>query len=215
MKQIVLFPLVFLISLLPLQIIAQEHGDSHSESDQPTETTEQHESSAAANHEEAAGESEAVFASFNDFPTLHPLVVHFPVVLLYVAFVAQIIGLIVRRREMSWVTLILLLGGFIGALAAMELFHPHPADLPPAIHEVFEKHEYYASITTWLAGIALVFKIISHFWIKRHTWTEVMALLVITGAVITVSLTGHLGTQLTYIENVGPQGNYLEEHHEH
>ena len=219
------YRLLFLFFLVAasMQVAAQNDGhEGHthgSEQDTVQQDTAEHAEETSAGiipeEEKVPTTTESVFVSFSEFPTLHPLVVHFPIVLLYVAFAAQLIGLFTRRREMSRATMVLLAGGLAGALLAMQVFHPHVADLQPGVQEIFETHEYYASITTWLAGIALLFKIISHFWIKRRIWTEVMVFLIIAGSVITVSLAGHLGTQMAYIENVGPQGKYLEQNHDH
>ncbi|MFW5831145.1 MAG: DUF2231 domain-containing protein [Prolixibacteraceae bacterium] len=243
MKNINIILVVLLILLHPFKSTSQEHDHTHSEEEEHSQNTEDiiqdngHEDltskqdtiqqDTAGNAEEiSAGivpeedqlplSSESVFVPLSNFPTLHPLVVHFPFVLLYVALAAQLVGLFMRRNElMSWVTIVVLAGGFAGALLAMQVFHPHVSDLPPRVQKIFETHEYYASVTTWLAGIALFFKLISHFWMKRRMWSEIMIFLIITGSVITVSLAGHLGTQMAYIENVGPQGNYLEQNHEH
>lgn len=245
MKNINIALVILLILLYPFKNISQEHDHTHSEEegysqtikkitqnnghDDHTHDNEQDtvQKDTTGNAEETSAgivpeedqlplSSESVFVPFSNFPTLHPLVVHFPFVLLYVALAAQLVGLFMRRNELlSWITIIVLAGGFTGALLAMQVFHPHVSDLPPRVQKIFETHEYYASVTTWLAGIALLFKLISHFWMKRRTWSEIMVFLIITGSVITVSLAGHLGTQLAYIENVGPQGNYLEQNHEH
>jgi uncharacterized protein involved in response to NO len=64
-----------------------------------------------------------------------------------------------------------------------------------------------------LAGIALVLKLISHF-TKRKIWAEVIVFLVLAGSAVTVSLAGHLGSQLVFIEEVGPGGNYIKQHDE-
>ena len=159
------------------------------------------------------GTASSIFAPYSEFPNLHPMVVHFPIVLLLLALLAQFIGLFGFRPQLSWFTLLLLLGGFVGALLASQVFHPHTTGLPEKIKEILETHEYYANLTTWLAGAAFVFKAISHF-TKRKTWAEVIIFLLITGSAVSVSLAAHLGSQMVYIEEVGPGGNYIEQHDE-
>lgn len=156
-----------------------------------------------------------VIASWDKFPNLHPMVVHFPIVLLLIAFISQLIGLFVITKELSWVTLVLLFLAVVGGFVAAKITHAHPHDLPERILQIFEEHEWYANATLWISSIALVLKIVSHFYIKNNRWLEIFLTIVIFLSAITVSLTGHLGSQLVHIENVGPQGNYLENNHEH
>lgn len=208
------FSLIFFVSVLSLQGLAQdEHQHTRSsETDTATQDSMGILDEITPPEEAVPATKESEFASLDEFPNLHPFVVHFPIVLLLLAFLSQLLGLFALREKFSWITLFLLLAGFVGAVLAAEVFHAHVGELPQNILNVYESHEYYGKATTWLAGIALVLKIISHFWLKRKTWAEIIVFLVITGSALTVSLAGHLGSQMVHIENVGPQGNYLEEH---
>lgn len=153
--------------------------------------------------------STGITASLSDFPSLHPLVVHFPIVLLILAFFSQLAGLFVSKKTLSWVTMLLLFGGFIGALIAAELVHPHVHDLTEHARQVLHRHDLFATITEWLSGIGLVLKVISHFFLRLQLWMEIVVLAVLLGTAVSVSLAGHEGAQLAYIEGVGPQGHYL------
>ncbi len=203
--------LLLIIVSVPFFLAAQEH--EHSEGSSGNEESEQS-GQLLPSDQEVPGDSESVFAPFSEFPNLHPMVVHFPVVLLLLAFFTQLIGFFGFRVQFSWITLFLLLGGFAGAIFAAQIFHPHAGGLPENVKEIFETHEYYGKTTMWLAAIALVFKIISHFFLKRKIWAEILVFIVISASAVTVSLAGHLGSQMVYIENVGPQGKHIEEHHE-
>ena len=155
-------------------------------------------------------------ASFDDFPSMHPLVVHFPIVLLLLAAIAQLFSFFVFKEQLSWVTLALATGGLIGAFAAAEFVHPHTTDLSESAAWVLEQHETYADYTLWLAGLALLMKIASHFFLKRKRWIEAVVAIVLLASAYCVSVAGHHGSQLTHIEGVGPQGEYLEiEDHDH
>lgn len=70
----------------------------------------------------------------------------------------------------------------------------------------------YATYTLWLGGIGLVLKSVSHFYFNRMLAAELVTALVLVAAAAFVSLTGHFGSQLAYIEGVGVQGKYLEQH---
>lgn len=170
----------------------------------------QHEHEVKASASQSKSESSGVFYSLRDFPNLHPLVVHFPVVLLLLSFFSQLIGLFIYRKEFSWLTMFLLLGGFVGALFAGMVFHPDVKGIPDKALRILEAHDTYAMWTMWLSGIALGLKVISHFFLKRKTWIEIIVMLVITGSAVTVTLTGHLGAEMVYIDDVGPGGHGLK-----
>lgn len=207
-KRLKLASFVIFIIMLPFQTLAQEEEHSHETDEEHADVTQ----TIVPNENEVPGTSDSVFRSFQNFPNLHPMVVHFPIVLLLFAFITQLIGLFTLRNTFSRITLFLLFGGLVGAVLVSQVFRAHAAEVPEKVHRIFETHEYYGKVTTWLAGIALVLKIVSHFLLKRKTWAEIIFFLAVAGSAITVSLAGHLGSQMVYIENVGPQGKHLEEH---
>lgn len=159
----------------------------------------------SAHHEEVMAKAE-----FSDFPTLHPLVVHFPIVLLILAALSQLLGLFILRKPLSWVTLVLVALGFLGAWIASRFVHPHTEQLSEYAAWVLEQHEKFADLTLWGSLAAFVLKIVSHFFLNRIIWIEVLIVLVLGISAYTVSSAGHFGAQLTHIEGVGPQGHFLE-----
>jgi len=201
--------LVVLLILLPLLAAPMEQNTNQDSTSHQTEES----SNVLPQKKEVPGTQKSVFASFKDFPNLHPMVVHFPIVLLFLAFITQLLGFFMYRKEFSWITLFLLLGGFIGAVLATQVFHAHAGGVSEHVHKIFETHEYYGKATLLLSGIALVLKILSHFLLRRKLWAEIIVFLVVTASTVTVGLAGHLGSQLVNIENVGPQGHHLVKHH--
>jgi uncharacterized membrane protein len=171
-----------------------------------------------AEHQHQEMHSTIVEAKFSDFPSLHPLLVHFPIVLLLLAFLTQLLALFVWKKEFSLLTGILLLGGYVGAYLVSTLFHPHTGELSEAAQQVLDLHDRYAEYTIWASGIALLLKVASHFFLKRKLWMEVLVVVAIAGAAWSVSHAGHYGATLVHLHGVGPQGNHLEMHedgHEH
>ena len=149
-------------------------------------------------------------AQIAEFPTLHPLVVHFPIVLVILAAAFQVISLIVFRREMSWAVIGLSLLGAVGAWAASNIFHPHTAGLSENAQRLLTEHELYAEYTIWLAAAGFAVKVISNFALRRKWWSEAIVTLLLAGAAIAVGLAGHHGAELVHKEGIGPQGNFLE-----
>ncbi len=212
---------IFLLSVFSFAALA--HGkEKHEKKNQDTvvsapEQAHQHEAAhkvekpVAHSHEHHA---KGATASFSDFPSLHPLVVHFPIVLLLVAFVLQAASLFVFREPLSWVALITLAFGFAGAIVASKYVHPHTTEtISEHAALVLSEHERFASLTIWLSGTALLFKIISHFFLNRKLSSEILVALIMLGASACVSIAGHHGAQLVHIEGIGAQGNFLETNH--
>lgn len=150
-----------------------------------------------------------------DFPRLHPLVVHFPIVFIILAFIVQIISFFVFKRELSWVSLFLIVLGFIGAYISTNILHGGDPNLPTLseiARRTFEKHEQFAHYTEWLSGIASVAKIISHFVFKRKLWTGIIVAVLMAGAVYAITITGDMGARLVHIDAIGVQGNRIPLH---
>lgn len=150
-----------------------------------------------------------------DFPRLHPLVVHFPIVFIILAFIIQIISFFVFKRELSWVSLFLIVLGFIGAYISTNILHGGDPDLPTLseiARRTFEKHEQFAHYTEWISGIASVAKIISHFVFKRKLWTGIVVAVLMAGAVYAITITGDMGARLVHIDAIGVQDNRIPLH---
>lgn len=154
-----------------------------------------------------------IAAPFDAFPNLHMLFVHFPVVLLIVAFLFQILTFFIYKEGMDVATLIVLGLGWLGAVLAAYVFHPHVADLPEQTQKVFEAHESYAYWTVGLSSVALALKGVTFFFFQGKRWMELLILITMIATVFVISKAGHLGSQLVYIEGVGPQGKYLQQGH--
>lgn len=149
----------------------------------------------------------------SEFPNYHPLVVHFPLVLLIVAACMQAGLLFLQNRAYNYAVTLITVVGFLTGLLAATVFHAHPAhNINPVAHQIFEEHETFAFITLWLSGMAAIIKIAGMFIRKR--WIEVAALVFLIGSGVSVSIAGHHGSELVYKQGVGPLGNKLEEEHE-
>ena len=191
------------------------HGGEHEKKkkDKSVEKVERSSKDQDAEVKEHADDHEhnkKIMASLEDFPTLHPLIVHFPIVLLLVAALLQLISLFWPGRELSVIVLGTALAGFLGALLANYTFHPHVVELGEEATMVLTEHESFGAMTVQLSGLVVFLKGASHFFLKRRLVYEIIVALFIVGGAVIVSVAGHYGAQLVHLEGVGPQGKYLE-----
>ena len=152
---------------------------------------------------------------FSDFPNLHPLVVHLPIVLLLLSAALQALLVYKDWPPVKWITMGVMAGGFMGALAASTVFHALPTGLAPRAAAVFAAHEQFASYTLWLSGITLLLAGIGkYFKIERRAYEVLVRVSAVATAGV-LSVAGHRGAQLVYVEGVGPQGRLLDKSHGH
>lgn len=207
---------LFLLSFLFLGVLMLNAQQSRvfSVSDQVgiTKLVQEDQPATSTANESGSGD---VQASFDQFPNLHPLVVHFPIVLLLLAALLQIIQLFVMNRNMDWVIFLAVGCGFIGAFVAGELFHPHAHDLSGMAKKVMEHHDKFAEWTIYSSALAAVLKLISVFFVKQKRGFEIAVVAVLLFSAYSVAEAGHYGSQLVYIEGVGPQGSHIEGDEEH
>lgn len=147
----------------------------------------------------------------DEFPTLHPLVVHFPIMLLLLAAVLQIVAFFVFKREIGWVVLVMAFLGVVGAYLSSNVFHPHTTGLDENAQRLLTEHEWYASLTIWVGAAGTLAKGFSTFF-RRPWWGEALSVVVLSAAAAAVSIAGHHGAELVHKEGVGPRGDFLESH---
>lgn len=152
-------------------------------------------------------------AAMEDFPHIHPLIVHFPIMLLMVAAAMQFLNILFQQKALNWAVLIMVVLGFISAYAASHWSHPHTSGLSAHAELVLEQHDKYAEYTIYLSGLGLLAQLLTVFVFRGKRWSAAVAALILIGAGYAVSMAGHYGAQLVHIEGVGPQGKYLEKHH--
>ena len=140
----------------------------------------------------------------DEFPTLHPMIVHLPVVLLPFAFLLLVIEFFSRSKSPQLPSIIATFGGTAGALTASYWLHPHVESISRDALEVLEAHDLFAYITTGLASGASICLLIRYFRWKspdRRWWTG-SALILLFFSSLSVAATGHLGATLSHVHQV-------------
>ena len=140
----------------------------------------------------------------DEFPTLHPMVVHLPVVLLPFAFFLLVIEIFSRSKSPQLPSIIATFGGTAGALMASYWLHPHVESISKDALEVLEAHDLFAYITTGFASGASMCLLLRYFrWNSpdRRWWTG-SALILLFFSSLSVAATGHLGATLSHVHQV-------------
>lgn len=89
---------------------------------------------------------------------LHPLVVHFPIALLVLYSLLELLSLIPRARQsktIRYIKLFLLIVGWLGVQAAL-VSGEAAQDAWHGIRSIIEWHETFANLTVWFYGISLI-----------------------------------------------------------
>jgi uncharacterized membrane protein len=169
------------------------------------------------------GNDTGVTARFRDFPSIHPLIVHFAISFILIAALMQIVNIFLLKREVAWMILGILLIGLVAAYLASSGFHPHTHGISRHAKLVLEQHDQWAEQTNFSAMVALIAQLAYMFFIeirkKRNTLNiaqktnrilTLIIALIMNFSAYSVLNAGHYGAQLVHIEGIGPQGKYLE-----
>ena len=142
-----------------------------------------------------------------EFPNLHPLIVHFPIVLLLLAMLSQLTSLFFPKNiHLKWQTFFFLLTGCIGTFIAIKTAVHISGDAEDKAIEIFEIHQLFGNLTLWFSLSATIIRFVTLKWFKKKVVEIILTILLITISVF-VTITGHHGAQLVHIYDVGPKSN--------
>lgn len=145
---------------------------------------------------------------FHLFPaTIHPMVVHFTIAIVFLAGVAGIVGLMWRADGFFPKLYMLML--FLAILATMAagvagvISESYLKTIPHGVGHILSTHKFYGELT----GVSLVIAFVLQawrWWNRKPAWSvSVLSLLFSLVAVILVSMAGHLGGTMVYSHGLG------------
>ncbi len=155
-------------------------------------------------------------------PVIHPMLVHFPIALLYLALLMDILSRLIRSperffdRSSFWLIFLGLVAGVCAAAAGVisEQF----VKWTPVTEGLLASHQRDAVLTGVLAIAALVARLLSRYpeprssrgqsegWSLAHTGrgrTSIIATLILAGAVAMITTTASIGGTMVYQYGVG------------
>ncbi len=144
-----------------------------------------------------------------DLTHLHPMIVHFPIALLIVGFLADIIGIVFKKEFFSKAGFYLLILGTIGVVAAYfsgDAAGDGITEQGP-LKQALETHEEAAQLSLWLMVAAAAFRI-AFVWLKKYTGIiKYAALGLFFLGVLSIARTGYYGGELVFKHAAGVQFN--------
>ena len=144
-----------------------------------------------------------------DTTHLHPMIVHFPIALLIVGFLLDLIGAILNKDFFSKTGFYLLILGTMGVIAAYISGNIAGDGVSEAgaLKQALENHEDAAQLSLWLMVIASIVRIVIVL-LKKYSgvfkWVAVV--LFLTG-ILSIARTGYYGGELVFKHAAGVQLN--------
>jgi uncharacterized membrane protein len=144
-----------------------------------------------------------------DMSHLHPMIIHFPIALLMVGFLADLSGIIYKKEFFIKAGLYLLILGTIGVIAAYFSGHLAGEGVEEAgtLKQALENHENAAELSLWLMVAAAIVRIIIVALKKYSGSLKYAALMLFLLGVLSIIRTGYYGGELVYKHAAGVQFN--------
>jgi uncharacterized membrane protein len=136
-------------------------------------------------------------------PNLHPLIVHFPIALIFVIAACDFIGVVLKRKSFFEISMILSVFALLGAATAVTtgLLAEDTVWHTEAAHEILEDHETAALI---FLGFMVLYTAFRLFYRKKISdgfgWLSLV--LAIVGCSI-VGYVGYLGGEMVFRHGTG------------
>ncbi|MFA3783309.1 DUF2231 domain-containing protein [Melioribacteraceae bacterium 4301-Me] len=144
-----------------------------------------------------------------DTAHLHPMIVHFPIALLIIGFLFDVLSLFVKKDFFSNAGFYLLILGTVGVIAAY-FSGDYAGDgitETGTLKQALEIHEEAAKLTLWIVITAAVFRIFLVSLKKYHKIYKGIFLILFLFGVLSIFRTGFYGGQLVYKHAAGVQLN--------
>jgi uncharacterized membrane protein len=139
-----------------------------------------------------------------DSSHIHPMVVHFPIALIIVGFLADAASLFFTKEKcLSRMGLYLEILGVLAALVAFGSGYFLTAKLEGEAGTVREQHEFFATLTLVTITVACLLRFLLLYLKKEDTMLKYLALGFYLLAFIFVSITGYIGGSLVMNYMIG------------
>jgi len=135
---------------------------------------------------------------------LHAMLIHFPIALLIIGFLSELMGLVSKKIFFNQVAYYLLILGTFGTIAAYLSGDAAGEGMEEGtLGKAIGMHQEAAIITLWLAiSTSLVFSALLFFKYQKQ-WSKIMGVILFAVLLAAVSRTAYLGGLLVYNHSAG------------
>lgn len=135
---------------------------------------------------------------------LHAMVVHFPIALLMVGFLFEVISLFYKKEFFRQSGFYLLILGMFGTVVSYLAGNSAGEGIEEGpLNKAMELHEQAAIISLWLTIITTLVYAGIYFLKYNKSWLRIIAILFFAGVIGSIVRTGYLGGQLVYKHGAG------------
>lgn len=135
---------------------------------------------------------------------LHAMLVHFPIALIMIAFLSEIISLIYKTTFFRQTALYLLILGTLGTIASYLAGNAAGEGMDEgSLGIAMEQHQQAATYALWLTIATAVFYLGVFFFQNKKAWVRLVSVLLFAMAIIAIGRTGFLGGQLVFKHGAG------------
>lgn len=145
-----------------------------------------------------------------DMNHLHPMIVHFPIALLLVGFLFEIMSLFIKKEFFGTASFYLLILGTLGVIGAYISGDMAGDGISETgmLKTALETHEEAALIALWTATAAAIFRIAFVILNRKVQILKWVSFILFLCGAIAVGRTGYYGGQLVYKYAAGVQFNF-------
>ena len=135
---------------------------------------------------------------------LHAMAVHFPIALLIIGFLSELLSLFFKKPFFKQAAFFLLLTGGIGIIVSYLAGNAAGEGMEEgSLGTAIELHEQAATIALWLTIITAVVYLLIYFFKYQKSWARILGVLLFAGVIAAIARTGYLGGQLVYKHGAG------------
>jgi uncharacterized membrane protein len=139
-----------------------------------------------------------------DTSHLHPMIVHFPIAIIMIGFLADILSLFFTKEKcLSTMGFYLEILGMIAAIVAFGTGYYLTSSMEGDAGVLRENHQFFATLTLISIILATFFRILLVYQKKEESQLKYIALCLFLLAFIFVGITGYLGGSLVYGYMIG------------
>ncbi len=145
-----------------------------------------------------------------DMSHIHPMIVHFPIALLFVGFLFEFLGLVTKKDSFSTTAFYLLILGTISVIAAYFSgeFAGEGIAEAGALKTAIEIHEEAALLSLWLMVSTAILRIAYVLLKKQNMYLKWAAFTLFLLGTISIVRTCYYGRELVYKHAAGVQFSF-------